>query len=69
MQSCKARLAKNHEAGAGAGGSLLGEPGALPRDLANRLNASPVSTGRVDCGDLVTPPTPGGEEWYLLCLS
>jgi len=52
------QLAENHE----TGGSLLGELGALPRDLVNRDNASLVSTGRVDCGGLVTPPTPGGEE-------
>ena len=48
-------------AGAGAGESFLGG-GALPRDLANRFNASPVNTGRVRCGGLVIPPTPDGEE-------
>jgi hypothetical protein len=46
-----------------------GEPEEPLRDFAILLNASPVNTGRVVCGDLVVPPTPGGEEWFLLCFS
>lgn len=59
----QSRRVKNHEVGGGTGGSFLGEAGVLlPRVFANRVNALPAITGRVECGCLVTLPTPGGEE-------
>ena len=55
-------IGENHEADWDTGRSLLGEPGVPLRDLVTRLIASSVNTGRVCCGGLVAPATPGGEE-------
>jgi hypothetical protein len=60
-QDRRPQQSKDYESDGGTG-SFFGEPGTPPRDFANRPNATPVNTGRVEVGALVVPPTPGGEE-------